>query len=441
MKKAFTLVELLAVIVILAIILVIAIPQIMNTISSAKSGSLESSASLIASSAEQVFLTKEMLGQATSTLNCSDVANITTTDYDTCTITKVYGKVLVNIKGKGQFADKYICNGTKELSVARDEDCARYATTVVANSGNVMTDETNDKNLRYSGYDDSTIVDDMNNYVTFNGEVWRIIGIFNVSNKDGELDQRIKLVRNASLGNYSWDSSASDKNSGYGYNVWETISGQTKADGTTKADLNILLNEYYYNGGTNVTVYKGRNNASTTATFTGLSQTAKDMIDTVIWNLGGTSYSNPSTPPYGLPILDTYNAERGTSIYWSAISKTEWLGNIGLIYPSDYGYASTDSGCRSNLRSGVTYNGTSYDYSNASCKTGNWLQNGSTYWTFSPYFPYPTNAFYVYGSGYVDYFDAYVGFGVRPSVYLKSNIRITSGTGASNDPYILSAGA
>ena len=435
MKKAFTLVELLAVIVILAIILVIAIPQIMNTISSAKSGSLESSASLIASSAEQVFLTKEMLGQTTSTLNCSDVANITTTDYDTCTITKADGKVLVNIKGKGQFAGKYICNGTKELSVARDEDCSTYATTVVANSGNVMTDPTNDKNIRYSGTNP-------NNYVTFNGELWRIIGIFNVKNEAGELDQRIKLVRNDSLITASWDSSASNMNDGWGYNVWETLPGKVKEDGTTKADLNILLNDYYYNGATNVTVYNARNNVTTTATFTGLSQTAKNMIDEVIWNLGGTSWSNPSSPPYGLPTLDTYYKERGTSVYWSNVSKTEWLGKVGLIYPSDYGYASTDSGCRNNLRDGVTYINNTWDYSNVSCKsTNNWLQIGAWYWTLSPYSTDSNNAFNVFGGGDVNDYIAYNGRAVRPSVYLKSNIRITGGSGTQINPYILGTSA
>ena len=47
-NKGFTLVELLAVIVILAVILVMAVPQIMSVIESARKGSIESTAKLIA---------------------------------------------------------------------------------------------------------------------------------------------------------------------------------------------------------------------------------------------------------------------------------------------------------------------------------------------------------------------------------------------------------
>ena len=55
-KNAFTLVELLAVIVILAIILVIAIPQILKTIESARLGAFRSTASLLLTQAEKEYL-------------------------------------------------------------------------------------------------------------------------------------------------------------------------------------------------------------------------------------------------------------------------------------------------------------------------------------------------------------------------------------------------
>ena len=53
-KNGFTLVELLAVIVILAIILVIAVPKVMSVIEDSKKAALESTAKMIASSAEKV---------------------------------------------------------------------------------------------------------------------------------------------------------------------------------------------------------------------------------------------------------------------------------------------------------------------------------------------------------------------------------------------------
>ena len=54
-KEGFTLVELLAVIVILAVILVIAVPQIISVIESARKGSIELTAKLIAEGSERIY--------------------------------------------------------------------------------------------------------------------------------------------------------------------------------------------------------------------------------------------------------------------------------------------------------------------------------------------------------------------------------------------------
>ena len=71
-NKAFTLVELLAVIVILAVILVIAVPQVLDVIDTTKIGSLESSAKLIASTAEKKYAEYLALGKATVTIKGKD---------------------------------------------------------------------------------------------------------------------------------------------------------------------------------------------------------------------------------------------------------------------------------------------------------------------------------------------------------------------------------
>ena len=53
-----------------------------------------------------------------------------------------------------------------------------------------------------------------NNYVTFNDESWRIIGAFNnVDDGTGKKETRLKIIRDESIGKYSWDSSASTVNS------------------------------------------------------------------------------------------------------------------------------------------------------------------------------------------------------------------------------------
>ena len=87
-KKAFTLVELLAVIVILAIILVIAIPQIMKVIKQARMSTFKDSAILIATQAEKDYLSNQVLNKdySNTSIPCSDVAKLNN-DYDTCVIT------------------------------------------------------------------------------------------------------------------------------------------------------------------------------------------------------------------------------------------------------------------------------------------------------------------------------------------------------------------
>ena len=39
------------------------------------------------------------------------------------------------------------------------------------------------------------------NYVTFNNETWRIIGVFPTEDENGNIENRIKLIRNESIGN------------------------------------------------------------------------------------------------------------------------------------------------------------------------------------------------------------------------------------------------
>ena len=162
------------------------------------------------------------------------------------------------------------------------------------------------------------------------------------------------------------------------------------------------------------------------------------MISESVWNIGGNNYSNPSSPPYGLPLLDQYNKERGTITYQNS-RPTEWTGKVGLIYASDYGYASTNSECRENLRAGVTYDtaNDSWDYSNGKCKTDNWLFKSTWYWTLSPSSGASGNVFYVVGDGAVDHCSAYHSSSVFPAVFLKSDILIASGTGEKDSPYRL----
>ena len=117
-KKGFTLVELLAVIVILAVILIIAMPKICDVIKNSKEGSLETTAKLIASQAEKKYTENQVLDSSTS-ISCSDVAKISSNDYESCNITfDSKGNAKVTIVGKGKFEGLQIINGTKDSATA-----------------------------------------------------------------------------------------------------------------------------------------------------------------------------------------------------------------------------------------------------------------------------------------------------------------------------------
>ena len=120
-KKAFTLVELLAVIVILAVILVIAVPSIMDTIKESRKGALASSAKLIASSAETAYMSNQTLG-IEKTLTCQDVSSYKEEDY-TCNLEFVGDNAYVTLEGSGKFDGLYVCSGTKEDAEASEEAC------------------------------------------------------------------------------------------------------------------------------------------------------------------------------------------------------------------------------------------------------------------------------------------------------------------------------
>ena len=81
------------------------------------------------------------------------------------------------------------------------------------------------------------------------------------------------------------------------------------------------------------TCYSLWHNQTTNCDFTttGLKEEAKNMIGDAVWNLGGSSTYNDVTASM------FYERERGTDVYNGR--PTEWIGKIGLIYPSDFGYA------------------------------------------------------------------------------------------------------
>ncbi len=125
-RNAFTLIELLAVIVILAVILVIAIPRILDVIDASKKDSFKTSAQIIADSAEKKYV-ENKLNNIDEVITCESVTKLSKEDYEYCFV-KIdnEGNAKVTIEGKGKFKDLAICNGTK-TSVELNDTCSTDA--------------------------------------------------------------------------------------------------------------------------------------------------------------------------------------------------------------------------------------------------------------------------------------------------------------------------
>ena len=287
-----------------------------------------------------------------------------------------------------------------------------YEDSITRTSNGLKKDNTEDKNIRYYG-------SDPNNYVRFNNELWRIIGVFN---------DNVKLIRKDSLGWLSWDSSEESINEGWGVNEWSTSA------------LKNYLNTMYY-GGTSVTCYNARNKQTTTCPTNKLNTESKTLIDYYTWKTGAIEMSKrTNTPAF-------YKSERGNvtgkicnggSACNDTVERTtEWPGYIGLPYATDYAYASGESICETNM--------VKQDSSNTYiCKNNNWMFKPNTwYWTLS-LDAYPSasrGVWLVYSDGHVGNINAAYGGAIFPAIYLKTDILIKSGTGTSSEPYILKAGS
>ena len=296
-------------------------------------------------------------------------------------------------------------------------------------------DGTSDNNLRYVGANPC-------NYVKVDDEYWRIIGVMNnIDDGTGKKESRIKLVTDEVITESSWDTSDSSINSGYGVNEW------------SQADVMKLLNpgyesetvggSLYYNNQSGI-CYRGKNNQTIPCDFkiTGMKDTIKKFIDEVLWNTGAPSSMNSAK------IL--YNAERsninGKTCLFSdhcndnVERTTSWIGKVGLMYPSDYGYATLHRECTNyNLRDWYQY---------VSCPHDNWISNSGM--TISPFsfqgaselYPGYATSFFIIFDNMLDttatYDNASTYNNIKPTVYLKTKTLILNGEGTKEEPYELS---
>lgn len=268
------------------------------------------------------------------------------------------------------------------------------------NTVNSLMDD-NYGNIRYYGSSPNNYVyfncDDYSNQSSSTCEVWRIIGLFN----DQIEPSLIKIVRNESIGTYQTNEV-----------------GNEEIGAFTDSDLSYTLNN---EAGSKEATYWSRTpgncnlniNYKCNFSKTGLKNTTtRDLISNVSWfipnSIEGDLYPN--------------------KLYQGEIDGSTTAGEmISIMYKSDYGYATDIRKC--NIQVNL--------YNSSECTENNWLFLGSREWIMGTTENNYYKAYIVAENGAVGTYSLTSEANVRPTLYLKTEQTIKSGTGTLADPYQL----
>ena len=322
----------------------------------------------------------------------------------------------VKLSGSGTYNDVYTVvggNSTENTSSGKSFD-----TVFAANN----TDIFDENGIRYEGADP-------NNYICLD------------SNKEGACSSSSLLFRIIGL-----------------------FDEDTSSDGTTSAGTKKLLKVIDTNnyGGTDGKEWSGQRenisnnwsesylkselNGTYLSNLINISYTNNKLANSIVsakWHLGGTDGSNYNT----LTAAGFYTQERNIKAVYNG-NPTNLYAKVGLMYPSDYGYATVggSSKNKSACRNQALYNWDSSTYTD--CKNNDWLfisQKNFVHgyeWLISPNASVPYFSAYLSKSGnilsskYVNDYVDFTTFSIRPTFYLDSNLlKIIGGTGTSTDPY------
>ena len=269
----------------------------------------------------------------------------------------------------------------------------------IVDSGDGLYEDDYEKNIfRYRG-------SNPNNYVTFNGEQWRIISV-NIA------DNTIKIMRNKVLSDRAFDTKNGRENgqycnsdycniygsistlydSGGVYkltNLWRAINGTKYTLPSKESSLNIFLNSTYYNE---------------------LNVAARNMIVDALYKAGPINYSSSQS-------LNNEIMYAGEAL---------WKGKVALIDATEFVRASTYGSC-TNMSSAKDMD----------CYYDNWLIKNNSYWTMTPYSTTLTDQGWQVGYYELSTLNVSNSRGVYPVVTLSGEVQISSGKGTSSSPFII----
>ena len=288
----------------------------------------------------------------------------------------------------------------------------------------IKTNAVNENGYRYEGINP-------NNYIQMEKtdgtkERWRIIGLF----PDGANGENVIRVRKVGYEEAAYDE---------GNHTTAYFNNTSKTNNKLLAYSDSISNKNYI---AMPEICTGCvNHWPKTTLYTTLSSTYalanyKNTVNYKMY-LGGASdiSSYKSQDLYDMERMLNNKGTAGKTSSTSYNSTTIFNGSVGLMYPSDYGYAVLSSDCARTIQP--------YSYGKTSaCYDNNWLYQGTRtfQWLISPLSSSVSEAFKVEWSGYLSNTSSGSGVSVSgsfsPVMALKADVVVT-GSGTASDPYVM----
>ena len=340
-------------------------------------------------------------------------------DYNLSDWSNLFASVKVNVNGKYVEGTNFV-----EAVKNRYNENNQDGLVAVNTDGDLATTSDTIREYRYSG----TSANITNNYVSFNNELWRIVGLFTETTVDRKKEQLIKIVRNEGLTNLPTSFKAS--NTYQGTTTETTYYTFGSSDGTTAYWNNpdSTYSESAYSGNLNDWTRSGVMHYLNDTYLPAIETKYANMIENVVYHLGN---SDDSYTP-----AKSYEEERGTSICARGVysnnddtcqvfynNQATWTGKVGLLYASDQAYTRSSGSWTSTLNTDIS----------------SWFSPSNYNWLISPSAYNDTSVMGVTTGGTVGGYRYTYGslFEIRPCLYLKSDTEIILGSGTIDDPYIL----
>ncbi len=325
------------------------------------------------------------------------------------------------------------CNGTNRYIGYQNSTCATKYYYLLYDT-NVTQYATYDAAIAKAITDGYIVARNLNNYVCFGYDtsvsaneitcpeqnLYRIIGAFDDDN-DGNYN--VKLIKADYASTTEFGTNAQNGTSSY--SVRYTSSQYTGYHGTISSVIGFrwygttpnvnrwdnstfrsgVLNDYYLN------TYLNGNDTKW-----------KNMLEESTYYLGG-----PGKTGYTSNLVkDLYNYERTAEAVYDTSTYPASIDNyVGLMYVSDYGYASKTSTWSTATNTFVRANG------------NDWIYNGMDDWTITPHSANTYNAICVFYDGYAISNSVCSSGAARPVMYLDSGVEVLRGLGTKASPYYI----